>query len=68
MAKRTNIALSDPPHDGLREFWRSSPANKKKVEKWVDDNTVLGSVPVFLRSGSADLFEKIAKDLKMPGY
>jgi hypothetical protein len=66
MAKRTSVTATNAPHHGLRKFWRSGRANKKKMEKWVDDKTHFGSVPVFLRAGSPDLYQKIISDLKIP--
>lgn len=67
MAKRKTITLAkdDAVHEELRSFWRSSRKNKNKVENWVDEKTEFGSVAVFLRSGSTDLFEEIISDLKI---
>lgn len=65
MAKQTSVKSKSTPYYVLRGFWRSSPTNKKKLEKWVDDKTHFGSVPVFLRAGGADLHPEIISDLKI---
>jgi hypothetical protein len=49
----------------IRTFWRSSAANKRAVEDWVDNNTSFGSVPVFLRSNSTALYQRIISELRI---
>jgi hypothetical protein len=63
--KHVTVTATNPDHD-LRSFWRSNKTNKKKLEDWVDHKTHFGSVPVFLRSGSSELFEKALSDIQNP--
>jgi hypothetical protein len=65
MAEETKVKSKSTPYYALRAFWRKSPKNKKKLEKWVDDNTDFGSVPIFLRAGGLDQHPEILKDLKV---
>lgn len=51
--------------DSIRTFWRSSASNKRTVEKWIENNTSYGSVAIFLRSNSAELYSKIITDLSI---
>jgi len=47
-------------------FARSSAANRKAVQDWVDNNTDFGSLPVFLRSNSTALYQRIISELGIP--
>jgi hypothetical protein len=67
MAEEKKVKSRSTPYYVLRGFWRKNRKNKKKLEKWVDDNTDFGSVPVFLRSGGPDLHPEILADLKVYG-
>jgi hypothetical protein len=62
----TKVKAKSTPYYLLRRYWRSNPTNKKKLEKWVDENTNFGSVPVFLRAGGIDQHPNVISDLKVP--
>jgi hypothetical protein len=50
----------------IRAFWRSSPANKRLVEGWVENNTPFGSLPIFLRQNATPLYQRVIIELNIP--
>jgi len=50
----------------IRAFWRSSPANKRRAEDWVENNTPFGSLPIFLRQNATPLYQRMINELNIP--